>query len=96
MKKTAGGTVNREKHAKSGKEEITGSADIVENTFLSTEEGLFPLSEAIGKRITDYIYVYPPGIPLIAPFEVIKEEHIAEIINDISGGSEIRGRGIKR
>ena len=96
MKKTAGGTVNREKHAESGKEEITGSADIVENTFLSTEEGLLPLSEAIGKRITDYIYVYPPGIPLIAPFEVIKEEHIAEIINDISGGSEIRGRGIKR
>ena len=38
-----------------------------------------------GKMAADYVYLYPPGIPLIVPGEVITEE-------SLSGTSESAGR----
>ena len=38
-----------------------------------------PLDEAVGKMAADYVYLYPPGIPLIVPGEVITEEFIRHI-----------------
>ena len=64
-----------------------------ESVFLMTDSGKCTLKEAIGKRITDYIYVYPPGIPIIAPFELIDEKHVSEILHDICAGYEMRGNG---
>ncbi len=77
-------------------EEITRipatSDDIsAKNVYITTDSGECSLKEAIGRRITDYIYVYPPGIPIIAPFELIDEKHVSEILHDICAGYEMRG-----
>ncbi|MCM1158572.1 MAG: aminotransferase class I/II-fold pyridoxal phosphate-dependent enzyme [Bacteroidales bacterium] len=38
-----------------------------------------PLSEAAGKISGEYIYVYPPGIPMAVPGEVLSKEVLKEI-----------------
>ena len=40
---------------------------------------LYPLEDCIGETAGDYIYLYPPGIPLILPGEVISEEIIWDL-----------------
>lgn len=35
--------------------------------------------EAVGQMSADYVYLYPPGIPMIVPGEVITEEFISKI-----------------
>ncbi|MCR5147488.1 MAG: DegT/DnrJ/EryC1/StrS family aminotransferase [Eubacterium sp.] len=71
-------------------EDQTGALQTI---MVSTEDGEIPLDEAAGKRITDYLYVYPPGIPIVAPFEIIEERHIAEIKHDIIAGFNIYSKG---
>ncbi|MBQ6231197.1 MAG: hypothetical protein IJJ74_08795 [Eubacterium sp.] len=63
----------------------------MKDVFIMTDSGECSLKEAIGRRITDYIYVYPPGIPIIAPFEKIEDRHVSEILHDICAGYEMRG-----
>jgi arginine/lysine/ornithine decarboxylase len=58
--------------------------------MLNTEKGMVPLKDSLGLRIRDYVYVYPPGIPLIAPYEVITQEMIHEIKLQVNAGKEIR------
>lgn len=38
-----------------------------------------PFSEAAGKLCGDYIYLYPPGIPMIVPGEVITESFLRNV-----------------
>ena len=40
---------------------------------------LVPFMQAEGKISADFVYVYPPGIPLLAPGEQISGEHISQI-----------------
>lgn len=58
--------------------------------MVDTSEGSFQIKDAVGRRVTDYIYVYPPGIPIIAPYEIIEEKHVAEILHDIRCGYSVR------
>uniref|UniRef100_UPI00405777F1 aminotransferase class I/II-fold pyridoxal phosphate-dependent enzyme n=1 Tax=Agathobacter sp. TaxID=2021311 RepID=UPI00405777F1 len=37
------------------------------------------LEEAVGKTSADYIYLYPPGIPILVPGEEITQEFVADI-----------------
>ncbi len=55
---------------------------------VETEKGSVNILAAEGLRIKNYIYVYPPGIPIVAPYEVITKEMINEIrINYLAGKS---------
>jgi arginine/lysine/ornithine decarboxylase len=49
------------------------------------------LSQAEGKISAEFIYAYPPGIPMVAPGELLKKETIAYILNDIEMGVSIQG-----
>ena len=57
--------------------------------LLSTVDGAFYLKDCIGKTIDRYIYVYPPGIPIVAPGEVITKKHFDEITEMLMIGKKI-------
>ncbi|HBN55943.1 MAG TPA: hypothetical protein DD414_04150, partial [Lachnospiraceae bacterium] len=48
-------------------------------------------SEAEGKVSGDFVTVYPPGIPLLAPGEVISREILDRILSSLQNGLEIHG-----
>lgn len=50
-----------------------------------------PLCESAGKMSKEYIYLYPPGIPLIIPGELISEELIADIKEYKELGFSLKG-----
>lgn len=45
-------------------------------TFYTREVAL---EEAIGEMSAEYVYLYPPGIPMIVPGEIIDEEFVQQI-----------------
>ena len=47
--------------------------------------------EAVGKVSADYIYLYPPGIPMIVPGELITDKFIANINECIHQNLQIEG-----
>lgn len=50
-----------------------------------------PLTEAAGHVSTEYIYLYPPGIPILAPGERIEEELIGRLCAYLAEGFELQG-----
>lgn len=50
-----------------------------------------PLEEAKGAVSGDYIYLYPPGIPLIVPGEIVSEKLISDLITCINSGLCVEG-----
>lgn len=53
-----------------------------------------PLNTSKGKISLEYIYAYPPGIPIITPGEIIDEDVIGEIKNLQSYGINLHTSGI--
>lgn len=49
-----------------------------------------PMSEAEGRICGEYLYAYPPGIPLLAPGEYIEGEHLRIIRQTEADGGTIR------
>lgn len=49
------------------------------------------LAEAAGRICHDFIYIYPPGIPLLVPGERIEERHIRLIRQWMEHGLEVHG-----
>lgn len=49
------------------------------------------LEEAVGKISGDYIYVYPPGIPVVAPGEVFSEPLLKELQKAKAYGLNVKG-----
>ncbi len=49
------------------------------------------LRDAKGKVAGDYIYKYPPGIPLVVPGEIVSENLIKEVEKSIESGLQIKG-----
>ena len=47
--------------------------------------------EALGRVSADFAYLYPPGIPLVVPGEVLEESLLAEMKRYKSEGKEIHG-----
>ena len=60
-------------------------------TALESDKEFCPLSKAEGKISGDFVTVYPPGIPLLAPGEVISREIIDRIICSLQNGLEVHG-----
>jgi len=61
-------------------------ADAKESNLLEVS-----LEESVGHVCGEYIYIYPPGVPLIVPGEVITNEIIQEIRKAIKLGLNIKG-----
>jgi len=55
------------------------------------ETETIPLKEAAGRIITEFIMVYPPGIPIFIPGEVITEDNIAYIEENLRVGLPVQG-----
>ena len=54
-----------------------------------------PIAEAESRILGDYIYLYPPGIPLIVPGEVLGREQIEQIQYFERQGLDVHGGYIK-
>ncbi|MFD0049155.1 aminotransferase class I/II-fold pyridoxal phosphate-dependent enzyme [Actinomycetes bacterium NPDC127524] len=57
--------------------------------YASTE--VVPIEESAGRIIAEFIMVYPPGIPIFIPGEIITEENIAYIKKNIEVGLPVQG-----
>ncbi|BBI34593.1 arginine decarboxylase [Cohnella abietis] len=55
------------------------------------ETELVPFVESAGKIIAEFIYVYPPGIPILLPGEVISQENIDYIVDHLKVGLPVKG-----
>lgn len=49
------------------------------------------LPESMGETSASYVYVYPPGIPILAPGEKISEECVRRIEEDVENGLAVYG-----
>ncbi len=52
---------------------------------------IVPLKEAAGRIIAEFIFVYPPGIPILLPGEVISQENIDYIMDHLKVGLPVQG-----
>ncbi len=54
------------------------------------------LSAAVGRRIADFVNIYPPGVPILAPGEILAERQYLHIIENLEQGLKVQGvRGDK-
>lgn len=53
------------------------------------------LRQAQGRILSDFIYLYPPGIPLMVPGEMIEQDQIQQIQYFIDHGLDVHGGYIK-
>ena len=49
------------------------------------------LSDCVGRLSTEYVYLYPPGIPLIVPGEEITAEASGRIGDWLAAGLTVHG-----
>ncbi|MDF2668468.1 MAG: arginine/lysine/ornithine decarboxylase [Paenibacillus sp.] len=50
-----------------------------------------PFKQSAGRIIAEFIYVYPPGIPILLPGEVISQVHIDYIVDHVEVGLPVKG-----
>ncbi len=55
------------------------------------ETEVIPFQESADRIIAEFIYVYPPGIPILLPGEVITQELITYIIDHVKVGLPVKG-----
>ncbi len=60
------------------------------NAFYADTETI-SFAEAAGRIIAEFIFVYPPGIPILLPGEVISQENIDYITEHIEVGLPVQG-----
>ncbi|MFD2612860.1 aminotransferase class I/II-fold pyridoxal phosphate-dependent enzyme [Paenibacillus gansuensis] len=52
---------------------------------------MIPFTESADRIIAEFIYVYPPGIPILLPGEVITQENIDYIMDHVKVGLPVKG-----
>jgi arginine decarboxylase len=55
------------------------------------ETETIPFKESADRIISEFIYVYPPGIPILLPGEVITQELINYIVDHVEVGLPVKG-----
>jgi arginine decarboxylase len=55
------------------------------------ETEVVPFKESAGRIIAEFIYVYPPGIPILLPGEVITQKNIDYIVDHVQVGLPVKG-----
>ena len=61
------------------------------NEAWDAESEIVPLEDANNRIAADFVNLYPPGIPLIVPGEVISEQFIEEIKRYLSIKLNVQG-----
>jgi arginine decarboxylase len=56
-----------------------------------SETELVPFQESAGRIIAEFIMVYPPGIPILLPGEIINEENLSYIKQNLEAGLPVQG-----
>ncbi len=49
------------------------------------------LDKAVGRRVAEFVNFYPPGIPVLAPGEVLSEEQYLNILEYLQQGLSVQG-----
>lgn len=70
--------------------EIPQLALLPRDAFYGDTE-LIPFRESADRIIAEFIYVYPPGIPILLPGEVISQDNIDYIIDHLEVGLPVKG-----
>lgn len=55
------------------------------------ETEVIPFKQSAGRIIAEFIYVYPPGIPILLPGEVISQANIDYIVDHVEVGLPVKG-----
>jgi arginine decarboxylase len=50
-----------------------------------------PIEESVGRIIAEFVMVYPPGIPIFIPGEIITEENLVYIKKNLEAGLPVQG-----
>ncbi|RBW69403.1 aminotransferase class I/II-fold pyridoxal phosphate-dependent enzyme [Bacillus taeanensis] len=56
-----------------------------------SETEVVPLKESAGRIIAEFVMVYPPGIPIFIPGEIITEDNLTYIHENIEAGLPVQG-----
>lgn len=56
-----------------------------------SETDVVPIDQSVGHVIAEFIMVYPPGIPILLPGEIITEENIDYIKQNLAAGLPVQG-----
>lgn len=56
---------------------------------LESEKEVYPLELAIGQIAAEYVWAYPPGIPLLVPGERISTEYIRQVHTLLEKGTKV-------
>lgn len=70
--------------------EIPQLSIIPRNAFYADTE-VIPFKESAGRIIAEFIYVYPPGIPILLPGEIISQDNIDYIVDHVEVGLPVKG-----
>ncbi|WP_088005819.1 aminotransferase class I/II-fold pyridoxal phosphate-dependent enzyme [Indiicoccus explosivorum] len=70
--------------------EIPRLAMTPRDAFYATTE-VVPFSESVGRISAEFVMVYPPGIPIFIPGEIITQENIDYINENIEAGLPVQG-----
>lgn len=70
--------------------EIPQLSLIPRDAFYADTE-VIPFKESAGRIIAEFIYVYPPGIPILLPGEVISQQNIDYIMDHVEIGLPVKG-----
>lgn len=82
----------RQKEVPEGKLPDRAPKALVKPAFACTAPGRWiPFSQAAGKICRDFIYIYPPGIPLLVPGEQIEKQHLELIDTWLAHNLEVHG-----
>lgn len=60
------------------------------DAFYSSTE-VVPFKESSGRICAEFIMIYPPGIPIFIPGEIISEENIEFVLMNIAAGLPVQG-----
>lgn len=52
---------------------------------------IVPIDQAVGRISAEFIMIYPPGIPIFIPGEIITKENISYIHTNIAAGLPVQG-----
>ncbi|UNL87162.1 aminotransferase class I/II-fold pyridoxal phosphate-dependent enzyme [Priestia koreensis] len=55
------------------------------------ETEIVPIEESAGRIIAEFVMVYPPGIPIFIPGEIITEDNLAYIQENLEAGLPVQG-----
>lgn len=69
---------------------IPQKSSIIDTIEKNSESKFLNYKDTLGKTVKEYIWIYPPGIPIIAPGEVMDEKTIKILESKIKAGLEIR------